>query len=83
MNNVNTIDKAFEIMRTEWTQSVALLDAISAYAVSKADLEGLFYKWCWSAEDEPHPVGEDLAYSIELGRIEESLCIQGLIYQVD
>lgn len=81
--NIQTVDQAFTFMRQDGSQSQCLVDCINAYATSKAELEGLFYKWCWSNEDEVHLVGDDLAYSIELGKIEEWLVERGLIYSVD
>lgn len=81
--NINTIDDAFTFMRQDGSQSIPLTDCMNAYAISKGELEDLFYKWCWSTEDEPSYIGDELKYSIELGRIEQWLCERGLIYSVD
>lgn len=81
--NINTITDAFAFMRQDGSQSQVLIDCMNAYATSKAELEDLFYKWCWNSEGDAAYKGEELVYSIELGHIEEYLVGKGLIYSVD
>lgn len=81
--NIHTIDDAFTFMRQDGSQSIPLTDCMNAYAISKGELEDLFYKWCWSDEESTPFIGDELKYSIELGRIEEFLVLWGLIYSVD
>lgn len=78
--NITTIEQAFEFLSAKG-ESQALADAVSAYAISKAELEELFYTQCWGEEGAEVLLSDSLAYSIELSHIEEFLVNHGLIYE--
>lgn len=78
-----SIADCFEHLRTEQgsSYSEALLDCINANNLSMAALEQHFSNWLWVSEDAKPYEGVDLEYAIQLGRIEEMLCENELIYQ--
>lgn len=75
-----SIADCFEHLRDGYTYSEALLDCINANNLSLTALEQHFSNWLWVSEDAKPYEGVDLEYAIQLGRIEEMLCEQGLIY---
>lgn len=84
-----TVGEAFEFMRMDGSQSLALIDCMNAYELGKDQLEKHFDDHLWldagSGEDQYSKCKFDSdaaqQYYIELGRIEEFLVHQELIYQ--
>lgn len=86
MNNTmkfQTIGEVFEWMRMDGSASEALIDCMNAYALSKDKLEKHFDDNLWidAIEGASFVDGAAQQYYMELGRIEEFLGHQGLIYQ--
>lgn len=79
-----TIDQVFVFLRMDGSQSLALLDCMNAYAEGTGALEQHFDTHLWVDANAPEivdPVYDQ--YYKELGRIEEFLVMQGLIYEDD
>lgn len=76
-----SISDCFEYLRDGYSYSEALLDCINANNLSLTALEQHFSNWLWVSEDSKPYEGEDLEYSIALGRIEELLVENSLIYK--
>lgn len=75
-----SIADCFEYLRDGYSYSEALLDCINANNLSITDLEQHFSNWLWVSEDSKPYEGADLEYAIQLGKIEELLCENSLIY---
>lgn len=78
--NVSVIKAALESLNDPKVHNQALIDSRNLLNLSLDTLLNHFQQWLWVDADAPTPVGGELLYVIELGRIEEHLCEQGLIY---
>jgi hypothetical protein len=79
MNN-EEIKSALESLNDPLVHNQALIDCRNLLNLSKATLEEHLLSWLWVAEGVPAYEGGELLYSIELGRIEEHLVMNSLVY---
>ena len=80
ISNTSSIKAALESLRQPDAHNQGLIDCSSMLNLSKETLEQHLISWLWQAEDTPAYVGGELLYAIELGKIEEKLVLEGLIY---
>lgn len=80
-----SIADCFEWLRMDGSASECVLDCINAHNLGLSVLESHFDIWLWlkdgQTEDEAYPTEADKQYARELGRIEELLCENSLIYK--
>lgn len=79
---MNTIDQAFEVMAGWNHKSDALIDCMNVYTLGKDRLEQLLDYQLWINSIDNTLFLDEIAqqYYIELGGIEEFLCMNDLIY---
>lgn len=78
---INTITDAFVFLRMDGSQSLALLDCMNAYALSKEELEKHFDSHLWlDAKEGDFESYAAQQYYISLARVEEFLVKWNLIY---
>jgi NDP-sugar pyrophosphorylase family protein len=79
-SNTSSIKAVLESMRKSDVHNQALVGCSSMLNLSKETLEFHLQQWLWQEEDAPEYTGGELLYVIELGKIEEALVMEGLIY---
>lgn len=78
--NVSTIKAAIDSLRNPEVHNQAIVDCCNLLNLSLATMEQHLVSWLWQSEDAPAYEGADLFYAIELGKVEEHLVKEGLIY---
>ena len=82
---LESISQVFEYLRDGYGYSEAIADCLNAHNLGLSTLEAHFSTWLWLpdgvTEDEAYPTEADKQYARELGRIEELLTMNGLIYK--
>lgn len=75
------VKAALESLNDPLIYNQALIDCRNLLNLSLDTLLAHFQSWLWFPDDEePDYDAGERAYCLELGKIEEHLCIQGLIY---
>jgi len=74
------VKAALESLHNPLVYNQALTDCHSLLNLSLDTLLAHFQQWLWVDAEAPWPEGAELEYFLQLAKIEENLCIQGLIY---
>ena len=75
-----TIKDCLDSFMDGYSFSEAVLDATNAYRESKEELEAFLDEHLWLADDTAFGSDEDKQYYVTLGKIEEILAENNLIY---
>jgi hypothetical protein len=73
------VKAALESLHNPLVYNQALVDCRNLLNLSLDTLLAHFQQWLWS-EEAPQEGSGEFEYFLQLAKIEESLCIQGLIY---
>jgi hypothetical protein len=79
--SITSLRAALEALHNPAVYNQAWVDCSNLLNLSKESLEQHFLSWLWVDEGTPAYEGTDLAYAVKLGEIEESLIIQGFLYE--